>query len=190
MTHMRGKKIVIGPRAQKLLLLLQTGVTLSLTSRPDIFFRVIRETARELKKIDQRTLQRAIRNLYRSKLVGYQEHSDGAVTLTLTEHGKKRALRYNLNSMSIKKPAQWDGWWRVVIFDVPERLRTGREALADTLRNLGFLALQKSVFVFPYECKDELNFVTEAFDLAPYVRYMRARDIDTELELKHRFGLA
>ncbi|MBI1754867.1 hypothetical protein HY250_02865 [Candidatus Azambacteria bacterium] len=181
--------ITIGPQAQKLLLLLQTGITLSLTSRPDSFFRVIRETSKELKKINQRTLQRAIRALYRSKLIGCEEHDDGTITLTLSENGEKRALRYHLGNLCIKKPAQWDSWWRVVVFDVPERLRLGREALVDKLKQLGFSPIQKSVFVFPYECKNELDFIIEAFDLRPYVRLMRVKEIDIELELKEKFGL-
>ncbi len=175
---------------QKLMLLLQAGVTLSLTARPDAMFRVIRDTARELKEIDERALRRAIRSLYHSQLVGYTEHKDGTVTLFLTKNGKKRALTYNLKTLSIQKPPVWDGWWRIVAFDIPERLREGRTFLVDKLKQLGFLPLQKSVFVLPYECKDELDFVIELFELRPYVRLIRAKEIDTGLHLKRKFGIS
>jgi len=54
---------------------------------------------------------------------------------------------------------------------------------------LGFYPLQKSVFIHPYECKDEIDFITEIFDLAPYVRFLRVKDIDIEQDLEERFRL-
>ena len=56
-----------------------------------------------------------------------------------------------------------DGEWRIVIFDIPEKFKKAREALRMKLKELGFLELQKSVFIFPYECEDEINFIVEVF---------------------------
>lgn len=183
------KKIKIGPKTQKLLILLQAGIVLSLTSRPDTFFKVIKETVKELKDIEQRVLKSAIRNLYQSKLISYKENNDGTVTIILTQDGKKTALRYNLATMAIKKPQTWDEWWRVVMFDIPERLREGRNMLASQLKRLGFISIQKSVFIFPHECKKEIEFIVEVFELQPYVRYMIVKETDIDLHLKHTFKL-
>jgi len=49
--------------------------------------------------------------------------------------------------------------------------------------------MQKSVFIHPYECKDEVDFITELFDIVPYVRFLRVRDVDIELDLKNIFRL-
>lgn len=179
----------IGPRTKKLLVLLQAGVALSLTARPDIFFKIIRSTSREMDAIDRRTLREAIKNLYRSKLIGYRENNDGTVTLTLTEQGKEKALRYNIDTIVIKKPPRWDEWWRVVMFDIPERLKTGRTALAVKLQQLGFFPMQKSVYIFPYECKNEIDFIVEIFELKPYVRFLLVKESDIDLDLRHRFDL-
>ena len=186
---MRKEKIVIGPRAQKILVLLQAGVTLSLTTRPDVFFKVIRDTSKELKRINQRTLQRAVSALYRSNLISYKENSDGTTTLVLNEHGKKKALRYNLAAMAIEKPKKWDGLWRIVLFDIPEKNREGRVALMQKLKQLGFYPIQKSVFIFPYECKNEIDFVTEIFELRPYVRFFLVKEADVDLALRRTFNL-
>ncbi len=48
---------------------------------------------------------------------------------------------------------------------------------------------QKSVFISPFECKDEVNFVIEFFNLRPYVRFITATEIDNALHLKNQFGL-
>ena len=86
----------MGAGAQKALLLLLAGVTLSLTTRPDTFFRVIKNAAREWKRIEQRSLKRALGNLYHSKLVRYKENSDRTITVVLTEGGKKMVENFLL----------------------------------------------------------------------------------------------
>lgn len=183
------RRIQIGPVGKKVLLILQTGAALSLTRRPDAYFRILRQAGREWKKIDEESLRRTIKRLYQSKLVGCREHNDGTVELVLSDEGKQRSLRYRVEKLEIKKPATWDGLWRIVLFDIPERHKKGRDALAQKLKGLGFVTLQKSVFVFPYECKDEIDFIVELFKLRPYVRTIVAREIDSAVHLKHKFGL-
>lgn len=77
----------------------------------------------------------------------------------------------------------------MVTFDIPEDKKKGRMALAEKLKEIGFYPMQKSVFIHPYECKDEIEFITEIFNLTPYVRFLRVKDIDIELDLKDRFHL-
>lgn len=162
---------------------------MSLTRRPDVYFSVIKKIAKEWKKINERKLRDTIKRLYRSKLIDYREEKDGSVVLKLSENGKNKVLKYNLDEIEIKKPKKWDNIWRLVIFDIPEVNKKGRVALTAKLKELGFYHLQKSVFIHPYECKDEINFIVEIFDLAPYVRFARVKDIDIELDLKNRFNL-
>lgn len=179
----------LGPIGKKIVLLLEAGLVLSLTHRPDIYFRVIKKAAKEWQKINQRSLRESIRKLYESKIISCKENSDGTVKLVLTEAGREKVIIYNLDKIEIKKPSRWDRLWRVVIFDIPESERKGRVALAVKLKELGFYPLQKSVFVHPYECKDEIDFIVEIFKLTPYVRFLRVRDIDVELDLRDKFRL-
>lgn len=179
----------LGLVSEKILLLLETGVLLGLTRRPDRYFRIVKGARKEWGKINERNLRDAIKRLYRSRLVDCQENMDGSTLLILSEQGAQRMLRYHMEHITIPKPARWDGLWRIVIFDIPERFKPGRDALSGKLKHLGFISLQRSVFVFPYECRDEVDFLVEMFQLRPYVRYMIVQQIDTALELKHKFGL-
>ncbi|MBU2081985.1 hypothetical protein KKH14_00985 [Patescibacteria group bacterium] len=179
----------LGPVSKKILLLLQGGLALSLTARPDAYFRVVRQIAKEWKKINERNLREAIKRLYQSKLIDYRENKDGSASLILTDDGKDRILRYEIDKIEIKKPTHWDNLWRMVIFDIPEDKKSGRNALNAKLKELGFYPMQKSVFVHPYECKDEIDFIMELFELTPYVRFLRVKDIDVELHLKEIFRL-
>lgn len=179
----------LGPASRKILLLIEGGLVLSLTRRPDAYFRIVKKIVKEWKKINEQNLRKTIKRLYRSKMINFKENSDGSVTLTLTKEGKKSVLRYHLDDIFIKKPARWDGLWRVVIFDIPEDKRQGRVALRTKLKELGFYPMQKSVFIYPYECQDEVDFILEIFELVPYVRFMRVKSIDIELDLKQKFHL-
>jgi len=174
---------------KKVLLLLQGGTALLLAGTTAKQFGVLRMVGHEWRKINQRALREAIRNLYRSKMIDFREHGDGTVSVHLAEEGKRRVLRYNLDSMKIKKPAQWDQMWRVVVFDIPEEKLQGRKAFAGMLKRLGFHPLQKSVFIYPYECKNEVDFVVEIFELRPYVRFLLVKSTDVDIDLKNRFDL-
>ena len=174
----------LGPVSKKILLLLEGGLALSLTRRPDVYFSVAKKIAKEWRKINERSLREAIKNLYKSKMIDYRESSDGTVNLVLAEGGKDRILKYNLDKIEIKKPPQWDKLWRLVIFDIPEDKNMGRKALGAKLKELGFYPMH------PYECKNEIDFITEMFELAPFVRFLRVKDVDIELDLKNKFHLA
>ena len=84
---------------------------------------------------------------------------------------------------------KWDRKWRIIIFDIPEKCKKARDALSRSLKNAGFYRLQKSTFIHPFECKDEVDFVIEFFNLRPFVRFIIAEHLDNELHLKHYFNL-
>ncbi len=172
---------------QKVLLFLKAGVALSLSGSPQAYFRVVSKASKEWDEINRRSLQAAIRRLYESKLISVREDADGTVQLELTDGGNRRVLEYNLDTLKIEKPARWDKVWRMVIFDIPEEQKRGRNALASTLKRFGFYPMQKSVFVYPFECRDEVDFAVEIFQLRPYVRFLLVKQTDIDLHLKAHF---
>ena len=175
---------------QKVILLLFAGIALGLSGSPRTSFRVLKAARGAWKEIERTALRRAIKGLYRSKLIREERNKDGSVTIILTNAGHERALTYKLDDLTIKRPASWDGKWRVVIFDVPERIRRLRDTLRHRLKQLGFHELQKSVFVFPFECQDEIDYVIELHRARRYVRYIVAELVDNALHLKEIFRLS
>jgi len=177
----------LGPVAQKVLLLLMGGVSLGLTITPSGYFKVLNEISKEWREINKRSLSKAIRNLYSSKMLDYEENKDGTVSVITTEKGKKRALTYNLENIKIKNPKKWDSFWRIVVFDIPEFKKSGRNALAAKLKQMQFYPMQKSIFVHPFPCEDEISFISEIFELKPYVRMIIAKQIDIDIHLRRIF---
>jgi len=179
----------LGKNQRKILLLLLSGLALGLSGSPKKYFQILQAMEKEWKEINKQSLRRAIKNLYQSKLIKEKENADGTITLVLTERGKEKVLTYNIDNMEIKKPVRWDGKWRIVLFDIPEKIKKVREAIRGHLKNLGFYEFQKSVFVYPYNCKDEIDYLIEFYNIRRFVRFVVADEIDNELHLKKYFKL-
>jgi len=179
----------MGNLKKKVLLLLLAGIALGLTRSPKKHWWILKQIPKELEKIDRQALERAINSLYVSHLVQEKQNKDGTTTLVLNENGKHRALRFNIDKMEIKKPAHWDKKWRVVMFDVPEKLRRLRDSLRLHFKEIGLIELQKSVFVYPYPCSKEIEFILEFYNARKHVRFVLAEKIDNQLHLMQKFDL-
>lgn len=179
----------LGKTQQKILLLLLGGLALGLSGSPRQYFRIIKAISDDWKEIEEQSLKKAIKSLYQSKLIEEKQNKDGTITLVLTENGKKKALTFDLDNMKIKKPPKWDKKWRIVLFDIPEKRKKVREALRHHIKNIGFYEFQKSVFVHPYNCKDEIDYIIEFYNIRKFVRFVTADFLDNELDIKKHFGL-
>lgn len=180
----------VGTNQKKILLLLLGGLALSCSRSPNQTWQILGEIAREWKEINRQQLERAITSLYDSKLVGARRNPDNTFTIVLNDNGHKRALTYNLAAMKIKRPKVWDGLWRMVSFDIPETVREVRDSIRTHLLRLGFYELHQSMFVHPFECKDEIAYIVELYDAKAHVRFITAKDIDNSQHLKRFFNLS
>lgn len=178
-----------GKTTQKIILLLSAGVAMGLSRSPRQYFRILKSAAKEWERINERSLRNSIRILYKSKLIDTFDNPDGTTTIVLTENGRKKALTYQIDEINIKRTINWDRKWRIVVFDIPEKFKKSRDALSRTLKRMEFYQLQKSVFVHPFECKNEVDFIIEFFNIKEYVRYIIAEHIDNEIDLKRKFKL-
>ena len=177
------------PITQKILLLLLGGAALAFSRSRGRNSRIIKATTKEWRRINREVLNNNIRKLYESKLIDYKEHDDGTVEIILNEEGTKRALRYDTDKMIIKRRGKWDNRWRVVLFDIPEEQKNLRDSLRTKMKQIGLVELQKSVFVHPFECRKEIDFLIEIYDARRYVRFIEANYIDNQLHLKKKFKL-
>ncbi len=176
------------PTKQKIILLLMAGAALSFSRSSLQHYRIYKSLGIEWQKINKSKLGLEIKNLYESKLIKEVKNSDGSFTFVLSSKGKVKALTYQFNEMKLKRGI-WDKKWRVVFFDVPEKYRWGRDALRKKLRELGFYEFQKSLFAFPYDCEDEIDFIIEYYQIRKYVRYGVFEYLDDDVYLRKNFGV-
>ncbi|MEK7569114.1 MAG: hypothetical protein AAB497_03305 [Patescibacteria group bacterium] len=107
----------------------------------------------------------------------------------LTQTGKERAMRYELKSMVIKRQKKWDGLWRIVMFDIPENKKPARRAIGYAIQKLGCLQYQKSVFITPYPCEEEIDFAGECFGVRKHIRIITAKDVENIDSFKKHFNI-
>ena len=179
---------MLSPVKRKILLLLYSGLALGFNYNPRRQWYIIESAAREWRKIEAAQLRGQINELYRSKLIKKQRNKGGSYSLTLSDRGKLKVLTYNLDKNK-RKYGDWDNKWRMVVFDIPEKMRSSRNILRDRLKYVGFYELQKSVFVFPHDCRDEIEFIVEFYNLRKYVRFAVLDSIDNGFHLKSVFNL-
>ncbi len=179
----------IGNLKKKVLLLLCAGLALGLTRSPKTHWWILKQIPKEWEKVNRQALERAINSLYTSHLIEEKNNRDGTTTLILSENGKQRALRFNIDKLEIKKPEKWDRKWRIVMFDIPEKLKRLRDSLRLHFQEIGLIELQKSVLVYPYPCNHEIEFILELYNARKYVRFVLVETIDNELHLKNKFNL-
>ncbi|MDO8593879.1 MAG: hypothetical protein Q7R59_03210 [bacterium] len=73
----------------------------------------------------------------------------------LTQQGEQKIDALYAGAYVIPLPARWDGKWRLVMFDVPEKRKKVRDTLRTLLQSAGFVHFQDSAWIQPYPC-DEL----------------------------------
>lgn len=84
----------------------------------------------------------------------------------------------------------WDHKWRVIIFDIPQELHRERIRFRKKLKLIGCYMLQKSVFIFPYPCEEELGDVATRLKVSDYIDILIADNTGfKEAEIKKLFNL-
>ncbi|HEX8974586.1 MAG TPA: hypothetical protein VF817_03820 [Patescibacteria group bacterium] len=144
------------------------------------------------RKYSKKQFQNSFRNLKYRKLIEIIQEKDGKVRVQLTNKGKKRIKEFQFENLSIAKPKKWDGKWRILIFDIPSRPKINnqaREALRGKIKELEFYQMQKSVWVYPYECEDEILLIAEVFGVQKHIEIITAEKLLHEGKIKHAFGL-
>ncbi len=114
-------------------------------------------------------LWHSFRHLKKSRSLEYVGEKNGEVIYRLTKGGEVKLRAFALETLAIQNPAKWDGKWRVVVFDIPEKYRRARKAIHKKMVDMGFYPMQKSVLAHPFPCEHEIEFIKDFFNIKPYV---------------------
>lgn len=133
-------------------------------------------------------VKNTITKLKERGLIKFQ-NEDGKTFVRLTEKGSQRLLKYQLREFKIKKPKKWDGKWRIIVFDIKETKKKIRNSFRSELVNLGFIRLQNSVWVHPYDCEEVIVLLKANFYTGKDILYITADRVENDKWLKKEFGL-
>lgn len=141
------------------------------------------------KKFERSRFLRDLRRLQSRELIDYKEKTNGNVEIVLTKSGKKKILEYNIDDLKLNKEKKWDGKWRMIMFDIPNSKKKIRDILRQKLKLLEFYPIQKSVFISPYECEKEIDFISSFYNVGNNILLFHTHDFEGEEKLKHYFKL-
>lgn len=114
----------------------------------------------------------------------------GRDTFYITARGQKEAFWSALDArLALYQPTQqkWDGRWRMILFDIPEKKRRLRDDLRHVLKCLAFKELQRSVWVTPHKIPDLVNELLWEEKIKHHTRFITVSEIDYDKDLKKHF---
>ncbi len=121
-------------------------------------------------------------------LVTFEERN-GRRYARVTEAGEQILALESAREARSRKPRRWDGRWRVVLFDIPERRRGIRNRLRLFMSEYGLVRLQDSVWIYHYDCEDLIALAKANFRVGIDVLYMIVERLERDKHLREHFGL-
>jgi hypothetical protein len=141
------------------------------------------------KKYPTRKLSSAFWRLKKQGVIRFYVRNH-QVYIKLTKEGKKKAGIFQIDTLKINRPRKWDRKWRILIFDIGNLKKLHREALRGKLKELGFLKLQKSVWIHPFDCSSEVALIKDFFGFSESeMRLIVAEHIGNDSELRKHFRI-
>jgi DNA-binding transcriptional regulator PaaX len=115
---------------------------------------------------------------------------DGKQYARLTERGEE-ALAFEQQKMILAnaRPRKWDHRYRLVIFDVPEKRKNIREHLRFQMQEVGFLRVQDSAWLYPYDCEEFIALLKADLHIGKDVLYAVIEEIENDIWIRKHFGL-
>jgi CRISPR-associated endonuclease Cas2 len=111
--------------------------------------------------------------------------------LEITEKGRRHLdiERAREDAPAFQKK-RWDKKYRLVMFDIPQKRRATRDRLRRLMHDFGFLRLQDSVWVSPYDCEELIALAKAELRVGKDILYAVVDQIENDERIKAHFGLS
>lgn len=166
-------------------------VTVAAATSPFVLHALVKYYFKEKSREMARKRARKLAELRKRKLIEFKEMADGSTRIILSHLGKKVVRRYKLEEMKLAIPKKWDKQWRIIMYDIPHRQRKASDAFRRKIKEMGLYQLQKSVWVSPYDCLPEIEFLCTVFDidLNRNIYYFKVPSVPKETEIRKFYNL-
>lgn len=190
MANKKVKNEKVDPRVKDVLKLLGAGVILTTVILMPGTALLLREyekiklehDKKEWEKFNLWRLRGVLKRLQKTKMVEVEE---GRVKIT--EKGKQKLLRFNLENIEIKE--RTDGKWRLIIYDISNLRRKQRDLFREMLKRLRLYRLQESVYLTPFVCDDEIEFLRQTFGVGGEVQVLKVSKLENDEVYRKYFGV-
>lgn len=144
-----------------------------------------RQTQKKERYEEYRKIWERFNLLKKQRAIKYIKEEDGCLFYKLTDKGKEKIKKFTFDELSVTRPKVWDKKWRLIIFDIPEVYKKSRNALRKKLIDLGFYQCQKSVWIYPFPCENEIEFIKDILNIKPFVKLFLVEEMDDGKVLFH-----
>ncbi len=102
--------------------------------------------------------------------------------LKLTTKGSIRLIKPNINN-------HWDGYWRIIAFDIPEKYAKSRRVFRSKLSELNCKPIQKSVWISPDDIAINIEKLINLLHLQGEVNYFICKALNDENKFRRLFNI-
>lgn len=168
------------------LVLIAAGLIISVAVIAPNIFKILGQNKKFRKtKFNEKKFKLTLQQLKHRGLVAVNQNKK----LELTPKGLRSLNKYLIKNIYIQKPKSWDGLWRLALFDIPNDKRAARDGLRHCIKNMGFHQFQKSVWVCPYPCREEIEIVASFWDVNKYIEVIETNNLPNQDKIIKHFDL-
>ncbi len=189
----------VDPKVKDVLLLLGAGTFLAasvvfpglpIIAKP--FIKSAQDSKRkkgqkEWEKYNIWRLRQIVKRMQNSNFVEIKEEN-GIQVVKITKRGKDKLLQFDIKKMQLDE-SSWDGKWRLIVYDVRTSRRKNSEMFRQAITNLKLHKLQKSVYLTPFKCEDEIEYLRQVFEIGNEVLILTVRNLENEEAYRKYFGI-
>lgn len=128
-------------------------------------------------------LARSIKNLVESGCVEIH-NSDNQRYLKITKKGQGKLNCIKLEGEEALVSSTWDGFWRIIILDIPEERKNEREALRYLLKKANFICIKNTVWISPYPYEYLFTNIKKDLGLGNEIMIIVTDKLDPETNLE------
>ena len=139
-------------------------------------------------KLRKYSFNRSLERLRKNDLILW-EKTDKGNFMRLTQKGEAKLRQLEVNDYKIEKPKRWDGKWRLLAFDIKEERKNLRNKIRFTLKQIGFMRLQDSLWIYPYDCEDLIMLLKVDFKVGKDLIYIISDSVENDKNLRREFNL-
>lgn len=137
--------------------------------------------SRDTRRQDQQ--RKITKTLYYLKKKGYVElvpHGEDFL-IKIAKKGRNKVRQMQFSALQVPSPKVWNHHWWIVLADIPSKdYRRQADFFRDKLKKMNFYPLQRTVWVYPFDPRDEVDLVAAYYGVERFLTVMEVAGLDAE----------
>lgn len=137
------------------------------------------------------TIARTLKKMVDDEMIDEHE-TERSSFLSLTSSGRQKLRNIKLNSQHHLVSTTWDGYWRVIIVDIPESRKKDQDAVRYLLKKAQFVQIKNSIWITPYPMEHMMINIKHDMNLEEDILVLVTNKLDpvTEQLMMEKFSEA